>query len=45
MSSPYFRRPLRTLEEERELFEPIYSVGLVRKWKLEKLKKVTKNKK
>jgi len=38
MPMPMFR-PSRTLKEDQELFEPIYSVEMVRKWKLEKIKK------
>ena len=45
MSMPMFTRPRWTLEEERELFEPIYSVEAVRRWKLDRLKTIINERK
>jgi hypothetical protein len=40
MSMPMFTRPRWTVEEERKMFEPIYDIQIVRKWKLDKLKTI-----
>lgn len=44
MASPYSRKFSRIRKMEQELFEPIYTIELVRKWKLEKLNKIMKGK-